>query len=348
MSCTWASYSEPNGYSPRMNRNRSTLPGPALATLALLASCAGTPRSVAPPGGYLGQTLPGSSPELFAPGIVSTPDAVELNGVFSPDFTEFFFARRTEQPGGAGRVSRMFRCVLRPGGAWSTPEPLKVWPDGAGSLAVDMACSPDGKRLYFLGKHPHAFAPEEPSLDIFVCDRTEEGGWSLAKPVPPPVWTGHTESYPAFTPEGALQFSSDRPGGQGKTDLWRAAPHAGGGFELPENMGPVVNSPYSEGDSCVAPDGSYIVFTSNRPGGPGNGDLYVSFRGRAAGEWSEPVLLGNDVNTSDTEYCPMVTPDGRCLFFSRRISEPKDGGWDKVVAGDVYWIRTEAIRALHP
>ncbi len=317
---------------------------------AMLASCAAPQRSdsapASPRGGYLGQATPDLQPRLFAPGVVSTPDAVELNGVFSPDFTEFFFARIAVRPGGGEGPSRMYRCVLSPTGRWSSPEPVQVWPDDATSLAVDMTYSLDGNRLYFLGIHPHPRSPEEPGSDIWVSERGPGGGWSLASPLPPPVWTEHVESYPAVTPDGGIQFSSDRPGGQGRTDLWRAAPTPDGGFASPINMGSPVNSEYGEGDSCAAPDDSYIVFTSRRPGGPGNGDLYVSFRAIDSSAWSEPRLLGHGINTTDTDYCPMITPDGRFLFFSRRVSDPKDGGWDRVVAGDVYWISTEAIESL--
>ncbi len=58
------------------------------------------------------------------------------------------------------------------------------------------------------------------------------------------------------------------------------------------------------------------------------------------------MLLGHGINSADTDYCPMVTPDGRYLFFSRRVSDPPDAGWDGVVAGNVYWIDTRAIHAL--
>lgn len=295
----------------------------------------------------MGQTPPGLSPSLFAPGVVSTPEIIELNGVFSPDFSEFYFSRMTWSAE-REQVFRMYRMVRTSEGAWSVPEHVQVWPDDGSSFAVDMAISADGNRLYFLGRHPHALAPENPSHDIWVSERTAAGGWSLATPVPPPVWTEHIESYPSLTPEETLQFSSNRPGGHGEVDLWRAARRADGGFDDPVNMGPRVNSPFRESDSCVAPDGSYIVFTSNRPGGPGHGDLYVSFREGASGDWSRPVLLGDGINSTDTDYCPMVTPDGRYLFFSRRVSEPPDSGWTGVVAGDVYWIDTRAIERLRP
>jgi len=315
-------------------------------TIAVLASCAGSPRRAAPAGVYMGQPAPGLSPALFAPGIVSTPDAVELNGVFSPGFDEFFFTRTTVLPGGGEGISRMHRSVLGPDGTWTTPEHVQVWPDNATSLAVDMSYSPDGARLYFLGRHPHALSIEKPGFDIWVSERTNVGGWSLASPIPPPIWTEHIESYPAVTPDGGLLFSSNRPGGNGGGDLWLASPKTGGGFDTPVNLGPPINSEQWEGDACTSPDGSYIVFTSDRPGGPGNGDLLVSFRDETSGAWSEPRLLGHGINTVDLDYCPIVTPDGRYLFFSRRISDPKDAGWDRVVGGDVYWISTKVIHEL--
>ena len=119
-----------------------------------------------------------------------------------------------------------------------------------------------------------------------------------------------------------------------------------GEFGAPVNMGRPVNSEHRESDSCVAPDGSYIVLTSDRPGGHGNGDLYVSFRDPSSGAWGEPVNLGPQINTADTDYCPMITPDGRYLFFSRRVSDPIDSGWEGVIAGEVYWVDTTVIERL--
>lgn len=320
-----------------------------LATAAVLAACAGhAPRSAAPRGGYLGQAEPGLRAELFAPGIVSTPDAVELNGVFSPDGTEFFFTRTTVRPGGGEGISRMHRCVRGRDGTWSAPEHVQVWPDDATSLAVDMSFSPDGTRLYFLGRHPHAASPDKPGYDIWVSARTADGGWSLATPLPPPIWTETVESYPAVAADGSLLFASNRAGGLGGFDLWLAAPAPAGGFAAPVNVGPPVNSADAEGDACIAPDGRCIVFCSHRAGDLGNGDLYVAFRDSAREAWSEPQPLGLGINSADTDYCPMFTPDGRFLFFSRRISEPKDGGWDRVVGGDVFWISARAIEALRP
>lgn len=88
------------------------------------------------------------------------------------------------------------------------------------------------------------------------------------------------------------------------------------------------------------------MLTSDRPGGHGNGDLYISIRDPRSGAWGEPVNLGPQINTADTDYCPMITPDGRYLFLSRRVSDPIDSGWEGVIAGDVYWVDTTVIERL--
>lgn len=72
-----------------------------------------------------------------------------------------------------------------------------------------------------------------------------------------------------------------------------------------------------------------------------------SFRGPDGG-WSEPVNLGAEVNSDELDYCPMLTPDGRYLFFSRRRSDPPGSGWPGVISGDVYWVDAAMIERLRP
>ena len=88
----------------------------------------------------------------------------------------------------------------------------------------------------------------------------------------------------------------------------------------------------------MSPDESYMVLSSSRPPSPGGGDLFVSFR-RPNGGWSEPAHLGNTINTDQTEFCPMVTPDGKFLFFSRR----QGASWREATAGDVYWVDAKIL-----
>ena len=273
---------------------------------------------------YLGQEPPGETPMLFAPGVVNT-DAIELNGVVSPDGREFFFTRIVDD------VPTMHHRVEQDG-EWTDPRPVLLFPDQAKALAVDMAYSLDGQRLYFLGRFPSELSPDTPGLDLWVSVR-HDGAWSTATLVPPPVSTEAVEVYPCVVADGSLYFSSDRPGGLGGADIYRAQARPDGSFEEPLNVGAPINTDGLEGDVYVAPDESYLIVSARRPGGLGQSDLYISFRD-GGGNWREPVSLGPTINTERSDYCPMVTPDGKQFFFSRRTGV----SWPETTAGDVYWV----------
>ena len=281
---------------------------------------------------YLGQTPPGHRPERFAPGVVSTP-AIEINGVFTPDFREFVFARQVD------KRFMLFRST-RKGNQWSPPQPLPVYPDGARGVAVDMAFSPDGREMFFMGRYKPGLPLGEGPFDIWVSRRKDDG-WTTAETVPPPVSTEAFESYPTVVADGSLYFVSNRPGGVGRSDIYRASRLADGRFGDPVNIGPPVNTANGEGDPFISPDERYLIVTTGRAGGFGDADLYVAFR-TADGGWSEPVNLGDTINTPATEFCPMVTPDGRYLFFSRRVGS----SWETATDADVYWVDIDVIARM--
>jgi hypothetical protein len=283
---------------------------------------------------YFGQRPPGPTPERFAPGVVST-DSLELNGVFTPDLREFFFTRLLEG------VDIIHHAVLD-GSKWSEPRPLLLFPGQARAVAVDMSVSPDGRELYFLGQHPHEHAPEDPPYDLWMSRRVD-GAWSTAQVVPPPISTEHDELYPVIVADGSLYFTSTRPGGPGRSNLYRAQRQADGRFAEPVHVGPPIGSEHGIGDTFVAPDESYMIFASRRPPSFGNGDLFVSFRLEDGG-WSEPVNLGDAINTEETEFCPMVTPDGRYFFFSRLYG----GTWEEATGGDVFWVDAAIFEQFRP
>ena len=275
---------------------------------------------------YFGQPVPALTPALFAPGIVST-DAVELNAVFAPDMKEFFFTRVIEG------TPTMFHSQMTDG-SWSAPRPLLVYPGQARALAVDMAVSPDGSELFFLGNYRPSGDAGAKRMDTDIWrSRRVNGAWTTADVVPSPVSTEAGEVYPTIVKDGSLYFTSNRPGGLGPNSLYRAQRRADGTFAQPALVPPPINSESGIGDPFVSPDERYMVFSSRRPPSLGGGDLFVAFR-RADGGWDEPVHLGKTLNSEDTDFCPFATPDGKYLFFSRR-HRAADG---TVTAGDVYWI----------
>jgi Tol biopolymer transport system component len=97
-----------------------------------------------------------------------------------------------------------------------------------------------------------------------------------------------------------------------------------------------VNTENSESHPFIAPDESYIIFDSSRPGGIGKGDLFICFR-LANGSWSRAF---NDtlLNTVESDWCPTVSPDGKYLFFTRNSTGN----------GDIYWVDAKIIEELKP
>ena len=272
-------------------------------------------------GPYLAQTLPGATPIVFAPNLVST-EAGELNSVFSPDGREFYFTRQ-----------RRVRVVREENGAWGRPQVLGVLGDYS---AVDMFVSSDGKRLYLCSDRPLSGQGErKKDRDIWVVTRTAQG-WSDPANLGETVNSPKDDVYPTLTASGDLYFCSRRDGGKGRLDIYRAR-LLDGRFERPENLGSPINTGQSDFDPFIAPDGSYLIFASSRPGGLGNADLYISFHG-TDGSWSEPRNMGAPVNTPYLEYAPMLSPDGKYLFFTSGR-----GGAD-----DIYWVDARVIETFRP
>src|SRR6266704_1220134 len=117
----------------------------------------------------------------------------------------------------------------------------------------------------------------------------------------------------------------------------------------PVNLGPVVNSSSNEQNATLARDGLSLYFSSNRPGGSGPLDIWVSQRTCAdpndpACAWQAPVNLGSPINSAGADFAPNLSRDGHLLFFasnrgggatdifvSHRADPNDDFGWDDPV-----------------
>ena len=99
-----------------------------------------------------------------------------------------------------------------------------------------------------------------------------------------------------------------------------------GKWTEPEPFPEPINSAYNETHASMSLDGKRIYFSSDRPGGYGGKDLYVSFL-LPNGLWGEPLNLGPNINTDQNEASPFLHVDGRTLYFSSD-SESSMGGYD--------------------
>jgi hypothetical protein len=277
-------------------------------------------------GPYLGQKPPGMTPTLFAPGFVSTKSG-ELNSVFSPNGKEFYFSRR----GIPGKPSVLMVTKME-GDRWTEPQTLSF----CGTYDdIDLFLCPDNQRLVFCSSRPRAGGKEDRMNHDFWVVRRNGSGWTEPEPFAPEAVSPMEEYYPVVTLSGTLYFNSQREG-RATNDIY-ASKFMNGKYLPPEKLPAPINTSFREFDGFVSPDEQTIIFSSERPGGVGGADLYVSFRDRQGG-WSEPANLGPEVNSERSEYGAIVSPDGRYLFFTS----------SKAGNEDIYWVSAEIIERLRP
>ena len=125
------------------------------------------------------------------------------------------------------------------------------------------------------------------------------------------------ESIDCFSSDGLeIYIESDRSGGSGGYDLWRLRRDSvDDDWDPLENLGPLVNSSYSDADVAISADGLTLYFGSKRPGGHGKGDIYMTMRRTRDDPWGEAVNIGQPINSPDDEGGPCIAVDGLELYF---------------------------------
>lgn len=251
-----------------------------------------------------------AAPVRFLEGLVST-GADDAHVSFTPDGATLYFVRSTPD--------FMHWTVLESHlvkGRWSRPE-VAPW-SGEWSDA-DVTVTRDGRRLFFISNRPvDGGAAARPDMEIWTMDRGADGRLGPPRHVAE-LGSPGDEWYPTLTDDGTVYFGSERPGGKGKSDLWRAR-WLGDRFGPPENLGDVLNTADQEIEPLVSGDGRTLVFAAKgRPEGKGEYDLFVTFL--CDGRWSPPRPLGAGVNSAGWEFGPRLSPDGRSLFFTSNRSD---------------------------
>ena len=280
-----------------------------------------------PSGPYFGQTPPGNVPEVFAPEFISIDGRFEQNAAFTPDGKEFYFST-TDNSWGSFRI-------------YYTKEINDEWTDPKLADTIfgffdntEPFITSDGQRLFFVSPRPSA---PPWNTDIWVCQR-DDTTWSPPVKIEDPVSSTNREWHPSVSLDSTLYFQSlNRDGGFGAADIYKAELDGEGEYTIVENMGDVINSSDGDGEATIAPDESFLIFTSYRPG-YGQSDIYISFNDN--GTWSTPVNLGPTINTSQAEYGTALSPDGEYLFFTRRVA------FTTTDDSDIWWVSTSFIDSI--
>lgn len=171
--------------------------------------------------------------------------------------------------------------------------------------------------------------------DILISRRSSDSTWGEPEGISEYINTNHNDASIALSPDGQelYTFYSDKKNGG---DIY-VCHLLGDTWSKPEALGPNINTPAWEGSCSITADGKSLYFASERPGGFGKKDLYVSRR-QEDGSWGPAENLGPTINTKYNDDDPFIHPDGITLFFSSQghksiggfdimYSIKKDGRW---------------------
>lgn len=253
-------------------------------------------------GPYMGQMPPGMMAEPFAPGLISK-EGWQIEGVFAPGMKEFYFTTR-----GGERARPTVIGFRQQNNVWKKYIEFK--------RTGEVVFSPDGRRMHMAKGYK---------------DRVGDG-WSERKKLGPMFdrkdWGIMRLSASA---NGTYVFDDFK-----SNDVIRISTVKDGKRQAPKKLGPEINSGKMTAHPFIAPDESYLIWDSEREGGYGDSDLYISFR-QKDGSWGPAINMGDKVNTDKWDAYATVTPDGKYILFNR------DLGGDNT---DIYWVDAKIIENL--
>lgn len=267
-----------------------------LATLVAIGAAACSVTHAAAPGSVRHWAPPGISTPMF-----------ESHGAFDPRHGDFYFVRSS--PAFRGWRIMVSHCGKD---GWGTPVDADFAGDG---VEADPFLTPDGRWLYFISTRS-TDGVRHRDLDLWRVERDAGGHWGEPQRLPAPVNSRAQEWFPRPAADGWLYFGSGRPGGLGRTDIWRARPDAAGHWQV-ENLGSAINAAGDEYEALPSPDGKRLVVMASD-------GLYQSRR-QPDGRWGPKHKLGPEVDANGSEIGAAFSPSGKSLLFARDTKGPLSG-----------------------
>lgn len=176
-----------------------------------------------------------------------------------------------------------------------------------------------------------------------VVSRKENGKWTEPALISPLINTANNEGTTAISADGRMLIFTSCMGrkGFGSCDLYVSYKY-GEDWSEPENLGPNINASSWESQPSLSADGRTLYFVSDRPGGQGKRDIWVSnFDGES---WVQAKNAGEKINTKEDEVSPFIHVNGQTLYFASK-GFPGFGGYDLFSADltDVGWTNPENL-----
>ena len=253
-----------------------------------------------------------SSPENLGPAVNSKQsDAYPF--VSADGLTLLFSSKRAQGQSGFD----LWECKRS-----SVDEPFQTatnLPRVVNSFAADESpcLSADGLQLVFASNRPGS----EGDLDLYLCRRSDpESKWSPPENLMSPINASGREDNPSFSPDGlTLYFASNRPNGQGATDIWSAHRDSrDASFGEPKNLGPLVNSKDDETHFRPTADGRAAILSRSESNA--RSSLWLVLQKTADGPFITIRPLNPIADEAASVKAPAISSDGRTLYFQSKRS----------------------------
>ena len=173
----------------------------------------------------------------------------------------------------------------------------------------NLALSADGKTLYIL--------KDEGGGNIYFCNQQANGTWGAPAPLPGIINSSFEEKSISISKDGkTMYFSSNRPGGLGGTDLYKATKDTKGDWANVKNLGPKINTAFDEEGPFIDYDMVTLYFSSKGHKNMGSYDILKAVYDPKKNTWSDPENLGYPINTPDDDIFYMTSSDGKRAYYS--------------------------------
>ena len=264
--------------------------------------------------------------------------AYHLDMQFDKAVSEYGQYQRTVMSGGDPYIIQdlMMRLEQCSNGKKLVANPIRVFVDNMGDNVnteyneYGAVISADESVLVFTGRRPNSTGGKiDPQLnenfeDIYISYKQPDGSWSKSKNIGEPINSNDHDANSGISNDGqrfAIYLGKSNGG-----DLYESR-LTGDIWSKPESMGKNINTKdFHESSACYSPDGNVLYFVSDKDGGLGDHDIYMS-KLDEKGNWGEAVNLGSVINTPYSEEGVYMHPDGKTLYFSSQ-GHSSMGGFD--------------------
>jgi len=180
------------------------------------------------------------------------------------------------------------------------------------------------------------------AVTLVISDGSAKADFTFGEPVNLkaiiPVIDPDYDTIDCFSYDGLeIYLESVRPGGYGICDIWVVKRDSiDEDWSPPENLGPSVNSPKGQAHASISGDGLTLYFTSDRPDGHGDYDIWMTTRPSRNDPWGEAVNMGSKINSTSWDISPWISTDGLEFYFC----SSRSGGYGGL---DIYLIKRSTM-----